>query len=145
VPGAVYDPAKGGLLVGTAQHTIDAYVGADDTATAQSALAAVGVTPVRKSLGLDLGGLLTKLDPAGGFFGHDKVEGVATTDGGRTLLISNDSDFGIDGITNDAPPFALHTKTLPDGRQDDGEYLEVDTTRLPAATVSATVTIRVGG
>ncbi|MCO5971132.1 esterase-like activity of phytase family protein [Actinoallomurus soli] len=145
VPGAGYDAAKGGLLVGADHRTIDAYVGADDTATAQAALASAGVTPVRKSLGLDLGGLLTRLDPAGGFFGHDKIEGVATTDGGRTLVISNDSDFGIDGITNDAPPFALHTKTLPDGRQDDGEYLEIDTTRLPAAVATATVTVKVTG
>ncbi|WP_433183186.1 esterase-like activity of phytase family protein [Actinoallomurus sp. CA-150999] len=145
VPGAVYDAAKGGLLVGADHKTIDAYVGTDDTATSRSDLAAVGVTPVGKSLGLDLGGLLTGLDPTGGFFGHDKVEGVATTDGGRTLVISNDSDFGVDGVTNATPPYALHVKTLPDGRQDDGEYLAIDTTRLPAATSTATVTITVNG
>ncbi|MEV5708891.1 esterase-like activity of phytase family protein [Actinoallomurus sp. NPDC052274] len=145
VPGARYDAAKGGLLVGKDARTIDAYVGSGDTATSQAKLAAAGVTPVRKSLGLDLGGLLTGLDPAGGFFGHDKVEGVATTDGGRTLVISNDSDFGVDGITNGAPPFALHAKTLPNGRQDDGEYLAIDTTRLPAATAGATVRITVTG
>jgi len=143
VPGAVYDAAKGGLLVGPAGQTIDAYAGADDTATARSALAAAGITPVAKALDLDLGGLLTGLDPSGGFFGHDKIEGVATTDGGRTIVVSNDSDFGVDGITNTTPPYQLHAKTLPDGRQDDGEYLAVDTTRLPAATSTATVTITV--
>ena len=55
------------------------------------------------------------LDPTGGFFGHDKVEGVAAPDGGRTLVVSNDSDFGIDGVTNTAPPFQLHAKITPDG------------------------------
>ena len=58
-------------------------------------------------------------------------------------MISNDNDFGIDGVTNAAPPYALHPKTLPDGRQDDGEYLAVDTTKLPAVTSTATVTIDV--
>jgi hypothetical protein len=143
VPGTTYDAAKGGLLVGTGKQTIDAYVGSDDTATSQSALASVGITPVKKSLDLDLGGLLTSLDPTGGFFGHDKIEGVATTDGGRTIVVSNDSDFGVDGITNDTPPYQLHAKILPNGQQDDGEYLAIDTTRLPAATSTAKVTINV--
>jgi hypothetical protein len=141
VPGATYDAAKGGLLV-TGQ-SVDAYIGTDDTATASADLAAVGINPVTKKLAVDLGGLLTGLDPAGGFFGHDKVEGVATTDGGRTIVVSNDSDFGIDGVTNDAAPFQLHVKTLPDGRQDDGEFLAIDTTKLPAATSTATVRITV--
>jgi phytase-like protein/Big-like domain-containing protein len=143
VPGATYDGAKGGLLIGANGSTIDAYVGADDTATAQAALKTAGITPVAKSPYLDLGALVTSLDPTGGFFGHDKIEGVATTDGGRTVVVSNDSDFGVDGISNDTPPYTLHAKTLPDGRQDDGEYLAVDTTRLPAATSRATVTIKV--
>jgi hypothetical protein len=94
---------------------------------------------------LDIGALLTGLDPTGGFFGHDKIEGVATTDGGRTVVLSNDSDFGVDGVVGDTPPFGIHAKTLPDGRQDDGEYLAVDTTHLPAQTRTATVTITVRG
>lgn len=60
-------------------------------------------------------------------------------------MVSNDSDFGIDGVSNDAPPFQLHAKLLPNGQQDDGEFLAIDTTRLPAATSTATVTIRVIG
>ena len=96
-----------------------------------------------KVLDVDLGGLLTQHDPAGGFFGHDKVEGVATTDHRRTLVVSNDDDFGIRGITNDNPPFQLEAKILPNGQQDDGEYLAIDTTRLPAVTYTATVTITV--
>ncbi|OLZ62584.1 3-phytase [Streptomyces sp. IMTB 2501] len=145
VPGAAYDAAKGGLLVGSSRQTIEAYVGAGNTAAATAALKSAGVTPVTKTLHLDLGGLLTGLDPAGGFFGHDKIEGVATTDGGRTVVVSNDSDFGVDGISGStpAPPYTLHAKTLPNGTQDDGEYLAVDTTRLPAATSTATVTITV--
>jgi Esterase-like activity of phytase/Bacterial Ig domain len=143
VPGATYDGAKGGLLIGG--KTIDAYVGKDDTAQSQADLTKAGITPVTKSLDVDLGTLVTGLDPSGGFFGHDKVEGVATTDGGRTIVVSNDSDFGVDGITNDTPPFTLHAKILPNGKQDDGEYLAIDTTKLPAATRTATVTIRVTG
>jgi hypothetical protein len=143
VPGATYDAAKGGLLVGPDGKTIENLVGADDTATATADLAAVGVKPVTKGLDVDLGGLLTTLDPTGGFFGHDKIEGVATVDGGRTIVVSNDNDFGIDGITNDTPPFQLHAKILPNGTQDDGEYLAIDTTKLPATTTTATVTITV--
>jgi hypothetical protein len=141
VPGATYDAAHGGLLLGG--KSIDAYVGKDDTVQSAADLAAAGVTPVAKRLGLDLGALLTGLDPAGGFFGHDKIEGVATADGGRTIVVGNDSDFGVDGVTGDTPPFRLHAKTLPNGAQDDGEYLAIDTTRLPAVTRTATVTITV--
>ncbi|HTI27869.1 MAG TPA: esterase-like activity of phytase family protein [Kutzneria sp.] len=136
-----YNATKGGLLVGPNNATIDAYVGTDDTKTATADLAKVGITPVAKSLYLDLGGLVTGLDPTGGFFGHDKVEGVATPDHGRTIVLSNDSDFGIDGVTNTAPPFQLHAKMTPAGIQDDGEFLAVDTQKLPARTKTVTVTI----
>jgi hypothetical protein len=143
VPGATYDGAHGGLLVGASQVPIDNYVGTDNTADATTALAGVGITPVSKSLDVDLGGLLTSLNPSGGFFGHDKVEGVATTDGGSTLVISNDSDFGIDGISSSTPtpPYQLHAKILPNGQQDDGEFLAIDTTRLSDATSTATVSL----
>jgi hypothetical protein len=138
---AGYDGSRGGLLVGPNKATIDAYVGADDTKTATADLAKVGITPVGKALDVDLGGLLTGLDRAGGFFGHDKIEGVATTDRGRTLVVSNDSDFGIDGVTNTAPPFQLHAKLTPSGAQDDGEFLAIDTRKLPARTTTVTVTL----
>jgi hypothetical protein len=143
IAGATYDAAKGGLLVGAKQQSIETYVGTDDTATSAADLAKAGITPVGKALDVDLGGLITGLDPTGDFFGHDKIEGVATTDHGRTIVVSNDSDFGIDGVSNDAPPFQLHAKLLPNGQQDDGEFLAIDTTRLPAATSTATVTITV--
>ncbi len=97
-------------------------------------LRGAGVTPVAKSLYLDLGALVTKLDASGAFFGHDKVEGIDLVDGGRKLLVSNDSDFGIDGLsdangdasTDVTAPFALHTKLEPSGAQDDGDHLVVD-------------------
>jgi hypothetical protein len=125
--------------------SIDQYVGTDDTATALAALQAKGIQPVSKALNLDLGALVSGLDPSGGFFGHDKVEGVATTDGGRTVVVSNDNDFGIDGVANDAPPFQLHPKILPNGQQDDGEYLSVTMSKVHDATSTATVTITVTG
>lgn len=143
VSGATYDATKGGLLVGPDRRTIDAFVGTDDTATATADLASVGIVPGAEHLFLDVSGLVTRLDPSGGFFGHDKVEGVATTDGGRTVVVSNDNDFGIDGVANDAPPFALHAKLLPNGQQDDGEYLAIDTSKVNDATSTATVTITV--
>ncbi|MFE0023850.1 esterase-like activity of phytase family protein [Amycolatopsis sp. NPDC059021] len=136
-----YDAAKGGLLV--KGKSVDAYVGTGDTATAAADLAAAGIKPVSKKLHLDLGALVSGLDPAGGFFGHDKVEGVFSPDGGRTVVLANDNDFGIDHVTNSAPPYQLGPKLLPGGRQDDGEYLVVDTAKLPAATSTATVTISV--
>jgi hypothetical protein len=144
VPGANYVGTVGGLLVGPQpQKTIENYVGTADTATATTLLAAVGITPVSKMLDVDLGALVTRLDPSGGFFGHDKVEGVATIDKGKTLWVSNDNDFGLNGVTNTAAPFQLGVKVLPNGTQDDGEYLAIDTTRLGNATSTATVSIYV--
>lgn len=70
---------------------------------------------------------------------------MAQLNGGRTVVLSNDSDFGIDGLTQSATtPFTLHAKVSPaTGKQDDGEFLAVDMTKLPAATSTATVTISV--
>jgi hypothetical protein len=143
VKGATYDASKGGLLVGPAKTTLEQAVGTDDTATAKQALKKLHIVPVGSSLDVDVSGLVSELDPSGGFFGHDKVEGVAVLDKGRTLVVSNDNDFGIDGLTNDTPPFQLHAKTLPNGQQDDGEYLAIDTTRLTDAPTTTTVTILV--
>jgi hypothetical protein len=123
VPGTTYDAGTGGLLVGG--MSIDQLVGTDDTATALAALQDKGIQPVSKALNLDLGGLVSALDPSGGFFGHDKIEGVTTLDGGRTIVVSNDSDFGISGLTGDTPPFTLTPKILPNGQQDDGEFLVI--------------------
>jgi hypothetical protein len=83
--------------------------------------------------------LLTGVDAQGHFFSHDKLEGMVALNAGATLVISNDSDFGIDGVTNSAPPFQLHAKTSPTtGQQDDGEFLVIDAIRS-----TATVTISI--
>ncbi|RKS80551.1 hypothetical protein CLV35_0988 [Motilibacter peucedani] len=147
VPGATYDGAHGGLLVGG--RTIEELAGDKGvTATAADKLAAAGIVAGTDSLTLDLDAVLGGLDPAYRFFAHDKVEGVTLLDGGRTLVISNDSDFGISGLVSDTPPFVLQPKTTTAGVQDDGEYLVVDTTRLagaasvpPAHLRTATVTL----
>jgi hypothetical protein len=97
-----------------------------------------------------LNGLLLSLDPKASFFDHDKVEGVAALDGGKQIVISNDSDFGIAGVTNTAAPWQLEAKVDPaTGQQDDGEYLSIDMTKVAASgtttTSTATVTIHVTG
>jgi Esterase-like activity of phytase/Bacterial Ig domain len=144
VPDATYDATHGGLLIGTGKQTIEGYTQNDTTTSAAAAdLAAAHITPVTTSLAVDVGGLLTGLDPTGGLFGHDKIEGVAPLDGGRTVVLSNDSDFGIDGVAQDTAPFGVHPKILPNGQQDDGEFLAIRTDRLPATTSTATVTITV--
>ena len=142
VPGARYDAAAGGLLVDG--RPIEAFTGVTSDAAAVEKLRAAGIEVAAKTLKLDLGGLLTELNPNGEFFGHDKVEGVVTPDGGRTLIISNDSDYGLVGIDSDAAPFPLTPKTLANGAQDSGAFLVVDTARLPAVTQTATFAIDVG-
>ena len=94
---------------------------------------------------LQVGTLVTQLDPSGKLFGHDKVEGVATTDGGKTLYLSNDDDFGIDTIAVDPDgTWTVHQKVLPaTGQPDNGEILKVDTTKLPDVLKTTTVTIHV--
>ncbi|NNH73990.1 esterase-like activity of phytase family protein [Nocardia uniformis] len=141
VPGAHYDP-KIGLLIGG--MGVETYVGLTSTADGIAALQKAGITPVDKQQHLDLAALVAGLNADGKFFGHDKIEGIATTDGGRTLYIANDSDFGLDGVTNDQPPFTLKPKTLPNGLPDTGEILMIDTSKLPARTETTTVTIEIG-
>jgi hypothetical protein len=132
-----------GLTVGGTSP--EALVGKDGTNAALAALTAAGVNVAQKQSYLDIGSLVSQLDPTGAFFGHDKVEGVATADAGKTLYLSNDDDFGIDSIAVDPDgAWTVHQKTLPaTGRPDNGEILKVDTTRLPAVLKSVTVTIHV--
>ena len=129
VPGSSYDGVHGGLMV--AGGTLEHLVGKDNTADAQAGLTSAGIRPVSSSLFLDIGGLVSAIDPTGGFFGHDKVEGVAVLDGGKRVILSNDNDFGIAGLATTAPPFQLQAKILPNGQQDDGELLEVDLAKVP--------------
>jgi hypothetical protein len=131
----------------------EGFVGSAGTDDALAKLTAAGVNVAQKQPYLQLGTLLSQLDPTGAFYGHDKVEGVATTDGGKTLYVSNDDDFGIDYIGDNGPDapqadadgtWGVHQKTLPStGAEDSGEILKVDTTKLPAALKTVTVTVRV--
>jgi Esterase-like activity of phytase/Bacterial Ig domain len=147
VQGATYDAARGGLLIGG--KTIEALTVGEKTADAAATLQQAGITPVSSKLFLDVDALLLSLDPQGRFYSHDKVEGVAVLNGGRQIVISNDSDFGIAGVTNDAPPWQLESKLSPaKGQQDNGEYLEIDMDKVSpstsaAQTSTATATIHV--
>ncbi|HEX4431214.1 MAG TPA: esterase-like activity of phytase family protein [Frankiaceae bacterium] len=123
----------------------EAFVGTDGTNAALTALTAAGVHVAQKAPYVQVGALLSQLDPSGALFAHDKVEGVATTDAGRTLYLSNDDDFGIDTIVVDPDgKWTVHQKVLPPtGQTDNGEILKVDTTRLPAVLKTVTVTLHV--
>ncbi|WP_433197607.1 esterase-like activity of phytase family protein [Nocardia sp. CA-107356] len=142
VAGAQYDPERGGLQING--KPLETLVGTGSTNDGVAALRKAGITPVAKTANLDFTALITGLNADGKFYGHDKIEGVATLDGGKTLYIANDSDFGLAASTGDQPPFGLKPKTLPNGLQDSGEILEVDTTKLPAKVNSHTVEIKVG-
>ncbi len=157
-----------GYTVATASgpKSIDAYVGDAVTAKAELLLAQAGITPVSKTPYVEIGTVLNQLDPSGAFFSHDKIEGVATADGGRTLYLANDSDFGMDHLlgqdeaaceasglsdtTACAPvksattgKYLVHQKTLDaSGVVDDGEVLKVDVSKLPPVLGTATVTIK---
>jgi len=132
-----------GLTIGG--KSPEAYVGKAGTDAALTALTSAGVDVAQKQRYLDVGALVSQLDPSGSFFAHDKVEGVATADGGRTLYLSNDDDFGIDTIAVDPDgTWTVHQKVIPStGKSDSGEILKVDTTRLPAVLKTVTVTIHV--
>jgi Esterase-like activity of phytase len=127
VKGATYAKTLG-LTVGG--KSLEALVGATTTAAATATLESAHITPATKALKLDLGALLTKISPEGYFFGHDKIEGVALVDHETKLVITNDSDFGISGVTGDTPPFTLTEKLLPNGEQDSGEFLVIDLKKL---------------
>ncbi|GAA4157454.1 hypothetical protein GCM10022286_09110 [Gryllotalpicola daejeonensis] len=140
-----------GLTVGG--KSPEALVGKSGTNVALATLTAAGIHVAQKQPYVEVGQLVSQLDPTGKLFGHDKVEGVATTDAGKTLYLSNDDDFGIDYIGNngdDEPQadadgtWGVHQKVLPaTGAEDDGEILKVDTTKLPAVLKTVTVTVHV--
>ncbi|ADG80604.1 Phytase-like domain-containing protein OS=Tsukamurella paurometabola (strain ATCC 8368 / DSM/ CCUG 35730 / CIP 100753 / JCM 10117 / KCTC 9821 / NBRC 16120/ NCIMB 702349 / NCTC 13040) OX=521096 GN=Tpau_4033 PE=4 SV=1 [Tsukamurella paurometabola] len=139
----IYTISLDGATPLTEQQNLETIVGVSNTAAAESALKAAGITPVRKSVALDLSGLVDKLNPRGTFFGHDKVEGLTTVDGGKTLYIANDSDFGLAGIAGPKVPFQLKPKMLANGLQDSLEVLRVDTARLNEATATRTIKVTV--
>jgi hypothetical protein len=141
-PGTTYQAGAGGLLIGGVP--VETFVGVGTDAAAAAKLKAAGITLATKALKLDVGDLVRTLSAGGNFFGHDHIEGIISRDGGNTLILANDSDFGLAGLASDTPPFALKPKMLPNGTQDSGEILVVDATRLPATTESVTVPIKVG-
>jgi hypothetical protein len=116
------------LLVNTVP--IETFVSVCTDAAATAKLKAAGVTVAAKTLKLDLSELLRTLNPNGDFFGHDKIEGVTTPDGGKTLMLANDSDYGLAGLASNTPPFRFKPKVLANGLQDSGEVLVVDTSQL---------------
>jgi hypothetical protein len=142
VPAASYQPDAGGLLINGV--AIETFVGGSTDAAATDKLKAAGITVAAKTLKLDLEELVRSLSANGDFFGHDRIQGVISRDGGNTLMIANDSDFGLAGLASDTPPFKLKPKMLPNGTQDSGEILTVDMTKLPAKTELVTVPITVG-
>ena len=75
-----------------------------------------------------------------------RSKGCSSISASGRIIVSNDSDFGVGGVTNTSPPYRLRAKTSPaTGRRDRGEVLIVDTTRLPAHVSSATVRLDVVG
>ena len=112
----------------------EAFVGTDDTNTALAALTKAGVHVAQKQPYLQVGTLLSQLDPTGAFFGHDKVEGVATTRRRQDAvpvqrrrlrhrlhrqLRRREPRPDADGT------WGVHQKVLPaTGQEDNGEILE---------------------
>jgi hypothetical protein len=146
IPGDTYNGEAGGLLIGG--KTIEANLWGLKTAEAKTTLEADHIKPVTSTLYLDMDALLTQLNPTDAFFDHDKIEGVSALEGGKRIVISNDNDFGISGAEA-APAGSLNKwKLIPKiqpstHKQDDGEYLEINMSALPAQTSTATVTINV--
>lgn len=142
-----YNGSAGGLLFNgsSIEKLLQTGGVAQNTTTATATLASKGITVVAKSTYLDVVGLLNTLSPMGTFFAHDKVEGeaiVKAANGDTLVVLSNDNDFGISGSTGSGP-FGLVAKFDGSGRQDDGEYLVINLSRLPAVTSTATVTFNV--
>lgn len=144
VSGSVYRPEAGGLLVDGVP--IETFVGVSTDAAATNKLQEAGIAVASKAPKLNLGALLRTLSPNGDFFGHEKVEGLVTPDGGKTLLVANESDYGLAGLApgSDAPPFRLRPKKLSNGTQDSGEILSVDMAKVPVKMDEVTVPIVVG-
>ncbi|ORX08291.1 3-phytase [Mycobacterium szulgai] len=141
VVGSSYLAEAGGLLINNVP--LETFVGVTTDADALAKLKAAGITVATKDLKLDLSELLRTLSPKGYFFGHDQIDGLITPDGGKTIVVANDSNYGLAGLAADNPTLRLKPKTLPNGTQDNGEILSVDTTMLPAKPESLTIPISV--
>ncbi len=120
---------KGGAVQ---EATLEKLTRGQTTEEARATLAGLGIQPVAKRLWLDLDAVLLAVDSSGRVFAHDKVEGIAIADGGRRVVLANDSDFGISS-TN--PPSArIASKIVPStGSPDYGEFIVIDVDRLKLA------------
>ncbi len=101
---------------------------------------------------LQVGTLVSGVDPSGALFGHGKAESVATPDPGQTLYLSNDEDLGIDDIGNvgnasRTPDPRRHVGgtegAVRDGPGAQRRDLGGRRTRLPPVLKTVTVTIHV--
>jgi hypothetical protein len=148
-----YAPTEnGGLLIDG--HSLEFLLKGENTAASLTTLQANGITPATSSLYVDLNSVLGSVNPTYAFYSHDKIEGVSALDGGKEIVISNDSDFGLAGAVfanGTTPPYSLQEKFSPvTGQEDNGEYLAIDMDRVnsttgvdPANVSTQTVTIKV--
>ena len=105
-----------------------------------------GITPVAKTLDTRCRRAARPARPARALLRHDKLEGVFVDPRRGRIILSNDSDFGVGGVTHTAPPFHLKPKRNPaTGRPDDGEFLVIEPRRIPGRVSAATVTLAVVG
>ena len=100
-------------------------------AAANTALVAAGVTPVTKTLVVDL---KTGTYPAR--YNHDKIEGMALR--GSTLWLSNDDDFGVtdsSGLVAKNVDKTVGVTPQTRGQQDFGQVISID---LASSSITAT-------
>ena len=135
--------SAGGLSIGG--KTLEQLTNKQGRDQTQATLRANGIIPVAKSLAVDLLAEASNLGVLGTLYDHDKVEGLSLINGGRTLVLSNDDDFGINSTGNSAPPFATSKAlpTLPATPADFTQFLFIDLASLPAKQAQAMVNINV--
>jgi hypothetical protein len=109
-------------------------------------LSAQGITPVRKWLSVDM---LALTDQNSVAYPHDKPEGLALVNGGKTLVLVNDDDFGVNPST---PIGGIAPKAIPSlGNRvdfsslwfiglDDGTLSTTVSNTAPTAAASAVTT-----
>ena len=141
----ISDPANsaGGLSIGG--KTLEQLTNKQVRDQTQATLRANGIIPVAKALTVDLLAEANNLGVLGTLYDHDKVEGLSLINGGRTLVLSNDDDFGVNSTGNSTPPFATSKAlpNLPATPADFAQFLFIDLASLPAKQAHATVTIYV--
>ena len=123
------DSLKGTLYSG---QTLEQLTNGLTNAVATTTLATNNVVVVKKSLFIDVSRFKS-------VYNHDKMEGMALINGGKTLVISNDDDFVLDTDTtgtNATQSQQVKVKKSKAGVTDSSEVLFID---LATATVSVSV------